>query len=830
MNFEHNHGLKLAHDFITFTGKNVFLTGKAGTGKTTFLHHLKKNALKRMIVVAPTGVAAINAGGVTIHSFFQLPFGPIIPNIVQADNPLTYGRKDNNSSQKKFNREKISIIKSLDLLVIDEISMVRADLLDAVDEALRRYRNRNLPFGGVQLLMIGDLQQLSPIVKEEEWSLLKDYYDTWFFFGSRALQKTDYVSIELKHVYRQSDEKFIALLNKVRDKKLDHADLVELNKRYIPDFQPKEEEGYIILTTHNKQAQEINELKLGQLKGALKRFEAEVTGDYPEYNYPTDYELSLKNGAQVMFVKNDMNREKRYFNGKIGRIVRFGEGLIYVICPGDLQEIAVEPVEWQNHKYTIHEETKEIEEQIIGTFTQFPLKLAWAITIHKSQGLTFEKAIIKANFAFAFGQVYVALSRCRSLEGMVLAAPVGIHNIKENYTVAGFVEKVEKEEPGEQQLESSKEDYQKAKLEELFTFNTFVGAFRKIIREIDQNSDTLHHPKLEEVVKMELAFKTDILDVSEKFRNQVKGLLQQETLVESNELLQDRIKKASRYFQEKIRDEITDPLPKMKIETDNKSVKKVLQEFIQALFEEAMVKKACLEAAFEGFTVLKYLETRSKAQIEKPVFRFVSDHVAETSGMGRHGKLILLLKLFRDQKATEQQVQPYEILPQKTLEELSVFLPLTKKELKSIHGLGKKKIGYYGDDILRIVRDYCEEHSLHTDAGEEPEREAAPVKPMASKEIILNLFREGNTLDEIVTIRQMARSTIEGHLAEFIETGELDVNLLVQPEKLEKIKEYFSHHPYNVLAPAKAALGDEVTFGDLRFVQKYMMFLEKQVK
>lgn len=831
MNTDYNHGLKLAYDFITFTGKNVFLTGKAGTGKTTFLHNLKKTSPKRMIVVAPTGVAAINAGGVTIHSFFQMPFGPFIPNASENDNPLLWGRKESSNFQKKFSREKINIIRSLDLLVIDEISMVRSDLLDGIDEVLRRYKNRLLPFGGVQLLMIGDLQQLSPIVKDDEWNILKDYYDTWFFFGSRALQKTDYISIELKHVYRQSDEKFIALLNKVRDKNLDASDLAELNKRYLPDFEPKDEEGYITLTTHNKQAQEINESRLEKLTSKARHFKAEIKGDFPEYNYPTDFELNLKTGAQVMFVKNDQSREKRFFNGKIGRIKKFGEGLIYVQCPGDEDEISVEPAEWQNNKYTINNETKEIEEEVIGTFIQFPLKLAWAITVHKSQGLTFEKAIIKANYAFAFGQVYVALSRCKSLEGMVLAAPVHMHNIKDNKTVTSFVENVEKNQPGEQQLVDSKIAYQYAMLDDLFSFDSFRYFFRKIIKEIDQNSASLINPRLEEFVRFEIGAKTEINDVAEKFKNQIRSILVEEKLVESNETLQERIKKASIYFLEKIENCIIAPLKSSKIETDNKAIRKTIEEAFHALFEDATIKISCLKICNDGFTVAKYLETKSKAQLEKPTFRFSSDHIADTAGYGKHSKLTLSLKLYRDQKATEQEVEPYEILPHKTIEELVVFLPLSRKELKKIFGLGKKKIGYYGDDILNIIREYCIQNDLRPDTEIDQGPDKPIEKPVASKEISYHLFVQGKTIDEIVATRQMARSTIEGHLSEYIESGKIMVEQLVDPKKLKRIMDYFSDHPSNVLAPAKAALGNDVSFGELRFVQKHLAFLsQKSVK
>ena len=332
-----NPELKLAHQFIQETGHNIFLTGKAGTGKTTFLKTLRQHTPKRMIVVAPTGVAAINAGGVTIHSFFQMPFGPHLPHQVTRDGNNTHLMEKFPAGHTKINREKINIIKSLDLLVIDEISMVRADLLDGVDEVLRRYRQRNKPFGGVQLLMIGDIQQLPPVVKDEEWQLLKPYYQTLFFFGSKALEQAGYISLELKHIYRQSDNRFINILNRIRNNQIDHQSLTELNQRYIPNFNPDDQEGYITLTTHNSQAQLINQTKLASLRTQLITTKAMVKGDFPEYAFPTDLELKLKTGAQVMFVKNDTSREKLYFNGKIGTITDIeqtdGETIVKVNAP-----------------------------------------------------------------------------------------------------------------------------------------------------------------------------------------------------------------------------------------------------------------------------------------------------------------------------------------------------------------------------------------------------------------------------------------------------------------------------------------------------------------
>mgnify|MGYP002969971715 FL=1 len=401
----------LAWNIIEKTNANLFLTGKAGTGKTTFLKRLKELSPKRMIVLAPTGIAAINAGGMTIHSFFQLPFSPYVPG-------TTFGCGEQKRYQ--FSKLKRNIIRSIDLLVIDEISMVRSDLLDAVDSVLRQYRKRHdLPFGGVQLLMIGDLQQLAPVVTPQEEHLLGQHYDTPFFFSSNALKQVGYLTIELKKVYRQQDEQFISLLNQIRENKASEATLQALNQRYIPNFVPPKEGNYIRLTTHNAPAQYINEQQLAALPAQSFSFTADIEGDFPETSYPADFKLTLKPGAQVMFIKNDP--QHRFYNGMIGEVigVRTDEdgSKITVRSKDSGEEFDLEKMEWTNAKYTLNEKTKEIEETVEGKFMQYPLRLAWAITIHKSQGLTFEHAIIDASHSFTHGQTYVALSRCKTLEG-----------------------------------------------------------------------------------------------------------------------------------------------------------------------------------------------------------------------------------------------------------------------------------------------------------------------------------------------------------------------------------------------------------------------------
>ena len=466
---EGNIELKTAWEFVEKTGKSVFLTGKAGTGKTTFLRKVVEESRKRVVVVAPTGIAAINAGGVTIHSFFQLPLHPFIPGMKIE-------------SKFAFSKEKRSIIKTMDILIIDEISMVRCDLLEAIDSVLRRFRNKYKPFGGVQLLMIGDLQQLSPVITDEEFQLLAPYYSSPYFFGSRALSAVDYVTIELKEVYRQQDSYFISILNSVRSGRPSVEAIKALNSRYEPDFVPSADEGYIRLTTHNQIADNYNAQQLSLIDEPIHSFDAEVSGNFPEYAYPTELRLDLKVGSQVMFVKNDPSAERRYFNGKIGVVTDFFEEYILVQCPGDDEKIAVEPLEWENCRYVINEQTQEMETEVQGIFKQYPLRLAWAITIHKSQGLTFDRAIIDAAAAFASGQVYVALSRCRTLEGMVLATPLRQDAVITDMRVDEYIQGQEAAaEASVARLESIKEEYYKQLLGELFDFKELASLQKRML-------------------------------------------------------------------------------------------------------------------------------------------------------------------------------------------------------------------------------------------------------------------------------------------------------------------------------------------------------------
>ena len=600
---DENQALCDAWDFVEHTGRSIFLTGKAGTGKTTFLKTVIEQSKKRSIVVAPTGVAAINAGGVTIHSFFQLPFSPFVPHA-------------RIKSKFDFGKEKRRIIASLDLLIIDEISMVRSDLLDAIDSVLRRFRDRYKPFGGVQLLMIGDLQQLTPVVTPEDEAMLKPYYDTPYFFGSKALQQIEYVTIQLEKVYRQEDDTFIRILNHIREAHPTADDITLLNKRCVPNFTPKAGEGYIRLTTHNHLADSYNERELLKLPGGNYTFEAKIEGNFPDYSYPTSDRLTLKQGAQVMFVKNDPTGEHRYFNGRIGEIVEISQSRVCVLCPGDSEVIEVEPLTWENTQYQLNPETREIETKVQGKFHQLPLRLAWAITIHKSQGLTFDHAIIDANLSFAPGQVYVALSRCRTLDGMVLSAPIEARAIISDQRVEDYIGHQEEEaQKSIRQLPLLKEEYYRLLLLELFDFHDIFYKEEHLLRLM---TEFFYHSytDITELHKRVLAgLSTEAMAVSDKWLQKIRQTPTEEL---HQEAFLERVKRSAAYFEEAIRKAYGNALQLAgSIQSNNKQA---MSRYGDSLTEtrQAVLSRRYLLAriAEEGFSITTYLREKQYSMLD----------------------------------------------------------------------------------------------------------------------------------------------------------------------------------------------------------------------
>ena len=560
---------------------------------------------KRPIVVAPTGVAAINAGGVTIHSFFQLPFSPYVP-----------GAKV--ESKFDFSREKRKIIASIDLLIIDEISMVRADLLDAIDAVLRRFRDHNLPFGGVQLLLIGDLAQLTPVVTPEDERLLKPYYDTPYFFGSKALQQIDYVTIQLEHVYRQQDESFIKILNEVRNGHPSAEALAQLNSRAIlnSQFSILNSQLAIRLTTHNHLANYYNESELQKLPGRSYSYRAEIKGTFPDYSYPTAETLELKVGAQVMFVKNDPSGEHLYYNGRIGRVMEASEKHLTVYCEGDANAIEVEPLEWENTRYTLNEVTREIESEVQGTFKQLPLRLAWAITIHKSQGLTFDHAIIDANQSFAPGQVYVALSRCRTLEGLTLATPLEARSIINDQRVDSYIAQQESEaERSIQQLPVLKQEYERYLLLQLFDFRsilllqeTMVRIFAEFFYHSHASLKQLHDQALFDL-------RQHVLAIADRWQQKIR-LMPVEGLRDADFL--ERVKRSAEYFSDQLHFILSKPIElSAKVETGNKQAARRLDNAFTDLRQAWRARRyLLLKIAEKGYTVDIYLHEKQMSMLD----------------------------------------------------------------------------------------------------------------------------------------------------------------------------------------------------------------------
>ena len=598
-----NEELRIAWDFVEHTGRSIFLTGKAGTGKTTFLKTVVEQSKKRTIVVAPTGVAAINAGGMTIHSFFQLPFTPYVPNArIQ--------------SKFDFGKEKRRIIASLDLLIIDEISMVRSDLLDAIDSVLRRYRDHYKPFGGVQLLMIGDLQQLTPVVTPEDESLLKPYYDTPYFFGSKALQQIEYVTILLSQVFRQEDAAFLDVLNHIREAHPTTNDIATLNQRCQPTFIPKQGEGYIRLTTHNYLADNYNENELKKLPGQSYTFQAQIEGNFPEYSYPTSEVLTLKEGAQVMFVKNDPTGEHRYFNGRIGEIVEISESRVCVLCAGDAEGIEVEPLEWENAQYQLNPETRVIESKVQGTFRQLPLRLAWAITIHKSQGLTFERAIIDANLSFAPGQVYVALSRCKTLEGMVLSAPIEARAIIADKRVEDYIgHQEEKAQRSISQLPQLKEEYYRFLLLELFDFHDIFYKEEHLLRLM---TEFFYHSFTDttELHKRVLSnFSSQTMAVSDKWVQKIRQSSMEQLHTEE---FQERVKRSAEWFEASIHDVFANSIDlAAQIKSNNKQAMNRFTESLADVRQSVLSRRFLLsKIAEQGFSIPIYLHEKQYSLLD----------------------------------------------------------------------------------------------------------------------------------------------------------------------------------------------------------------------
>jgi hypothetical protein len=730
----HNPEFQLAAQFVHNTSRSLFVTGRAGTGKTTFLRHIREAGRKKMAVLAPTGVAAINAGGSTLHSFFQLPFGVFLPSTPfgwqngrsEISDPNTLLRKI------KFTAAKRELLQELELLIIDEISMVRADTLDAVDTILRHFRHQPLlPFGGLQVLYVGDLYQLPPVVTDTEQPLLNAHYDSPFFFDARVIRESPLVYIELKEIYRQKDSAFIEVLNSVRNNRADWETLERLNDLYQPEFIPSKRDNYITLTSHNARADSINRDQLAALRGPEHLFGAIVTGEFNEKIYPAEKTLVLKEGAQVMLIRNDKGETRRYFNGKLGIIREIGDDRLTLSFPDETDELELEKETWKNIRYAYNRETDKIEEEELGTFTQYPIRLAWAITIHKSQGLTFNRAVIDAGASFAPGQVYVALSRLTTLEGLVLRSRISPSSIVTDARVVTFTEAQLPTGAVGQQLEhdqlafvgdSMRTAFQWSRMTQRFGRHCEGYAARKIPEK--ETAVALAAKWLESLSAQE--------EIAARFSRQLDLLLQEKDR-DGYVRLHERVSAAARYFIQALTTDVIAPLQ-------------------QHLGDVRITQKA-----------KKYL------------------------------------------------------LELQTLNELSLRkIQQLEEAMQLVDGL---RGGTDAGQLLTAISGKIQSPIAPIPKG--PSAKSKPTKGDTYR-LTLELYKDGLTVEQIAAKRNLALSTIEGHLAGFILTGEIRLEELVPGHKIAPITAVIREMGEKALTPIRIRLGNDFSFGEIKAVINFL--------
>ncbi len=717
---------QLAEEYALNTSRSFFLTGKAGTGKTTLLHKIIKNSVKNVAVVAPTGVAAINAGGSTIHSMFGFPLKIFVPSFDRVDvNSAT--NKALLKNHLRYRTDKRKIIQELDLLIIDEISMVRADTLDAIDYALKYTRKNQAPFGGVQLMVIGDLFQLSPIAREEDWSVLRHYYKSPYFYNAVSWKEANPLLIELKKVYRQEEQTFINVLNNIRNGIADENTLALLNDRYDPDFTALNNDS-IVLTTHNYKADDINLKSLNNIKKRVHKFKAEVTGNFSDSSFPADETLTLKEGAQVMFLRND-TEDGAYFNGKLATVESIKDQDIKVRFLDDDKTYFLKKEKWENKVYTIDKETNEFSQEVKGSFTQYPVRLAWAITIHKSQGLTFEKAVVDVADAFAKGQTYVALSRCTNLEGMTLKSKVKPSSILVNSEVQSFYATAPSIEVMKSHLEEEKKMYSRKRLQRTFNLEFLLDDLQDWQQELEKKNIP-EKPKAIEL-SMVLGQKIKHLtQVSKTFKSQLDSIYKTESKIQNDHLIIERANKAIGFFTSELYEKVILPLHE---HIGVYAMKKGVKAYIR--------KTEDLQESFLG-----RLNTLYKA-----------DLLGQQIWTGKvNGK----------------------------------------------------------NDLPKLSKEASKAKSAKGD----------------TYKISLNLFKEGKSIAEIADLRSMAKTTIEGHMARWIERGDLDISEFMDMRRVQSMIPFFHDLEDKKLTTFKNAIPFSTTFTEVKYVQAYLFSSKAKVE
>lgn len=756
-----------AAKFINQTDKSVFLTGKAGTGKTTFLQNIINITHKRAVIVAPTGIAAINAGGVTIHSQFQLPFGAFIPaDTLPLSEQTTFSMNNRQTlkEQMRLQANRRKVLQRLELLIIDEVSMLRADLLDAIDATLRIVRNSYFtPFGGVQVLFIGDLMQLPPVVKNEEWEILKNYYKSPFFFHAHALADNPPLYIELDKIYRQSDERFIGILNNLRHNRIEAADMTILNEYYKPDYSPKPEDGYITLTTHNVKANQMNEVALTQLKGEAFTFPAAIDGEFPEQSYPLDKTLTLKIGAQVMFIKNDSSGEQRYFNGKIATVESItkaeNEVEIHVVLADSNIRMKLEKHIWNNIKFVVSEKTKEIDEDVIGTFTQYPIKLAWAITVHKSQGLTFDKAVIDVGHAFAAGQIYVALSRLRSLDGLILSSKINFRGINNDTQVERYAATKPDKETVTRLLEAETLAFVKQSILKTYNFAPLNFAWRQHLESYNKSEMNSVKQKKKVWADQQFELLTPLSNFADTFVQQLRTNLDRSTI--DWHWLNARLSAARDYFAK----EFTERILQLLIHREKMNVLPKTKAYVDELSE---------------------LETTMYDQFQ------------------RFHKAAILVKAVVEGTEITKDLFVSAFNPQQRfalLQSAKNTVAFEKNHFKEAQE----------DTIIFQAKPPKQKSSSKTD----------------TYQLTLNLAKTGKTPIEIAKERSMTLDTVYSHLTKLVQRSLIDIEKIIDTERIEEIRQVLESFEEGTGTTAiKEVLGEDFSYGEIRLVRAALPFLQ----
>ena len=728
---------------VNQTNRNIFLTGKAGTGKTTLLHKIINTCYKNTVVVAPTGIAALNAGGVTIHSMFQLPFASFLPTLSNPPIVNEFLCFENRFSLRKhfqMHKNKQQVIRNMELLIVDEVSMLRADVLDAMDYMLQFIRKDKRPFGGVQVLFIGDLLQLPPVVKQEEWEVLKHYYKGMYFFQSEVITQNPLLYVELETIYRQTDKLFISILNHLRENQLTSEDIKQLERYVQPDFPKKHLKDYITLTTHNAKADAMNQREMSKLTSPLFSYEADIVDDFPEYLYPIEKVIQLKEGARVMFIKNDISGEHLFFNGKMGTVVSLSEGEITVKLDGG-RVINVERYEWENVRYKLNETTKDIEEERLGSFTQYPLRLAWAITIHKSQGLTFEKAILDLASVFASGQAYVAFSRLRSLDGLVLLSSVSANGINNNGKVISYAENKASEKEVQTACYTGKTEFLQENILNTFQWNTLLEEW--VLHRNSYSGEIGNKNLYKDWASQQLVRVQELVTVSEKFIKQLK------TLFTDVQHIFERVAKGITYFTPLLEQlwyevllvegKIANQKKVKQFFIELKELDNSLSEMLKKLFRlEQMVQLAQSDQPFNKEKIhsakLETLYTKLTGKINnilKNEKLFIGEYPPSKDDKPKKEKRStydITLQLWKEGKTVaeiakertlsqatiyshiakcieQDKIAITEVLPEETINELNAIFK-ENEELTTLKSLYEKTEERYSWDELRLFRAY----------------------------------------------------------------------------------------------------------------------------